>query len=130
MTSKTRRGSKPPKTHVSIRSATGDTVTTTNFLKEEDVTMQTIRKTYIVEFQVFAVGDIVRPTSPRCPLPMGEYRVVGFIEPIIPYELSGVVFVEGHEFGVDAEYLTVVHSASAAEADEFPTSPSSRLTAG
>lgn len=67
--------------------------------------------------KVFAVDDIVQPTSHRCPLPPGEYRVIEFIEPIVPFELFGTVFVEGHKFGVGAEYLIVVRSAPTTEAN-------------
>lgn len=122
MTSKTGRGKKIPKIHVSVRSAVGDAITTTSYaLKKEDIQpVQTMLKTCSVEVRVFAAGDIVRPASSRCCLPPGEYRVVRFIEPIVPHELTGTVFVEGHHFGIGAEYLTVVRSASAVETGEPP----------
>ena len=67
--------------------------------------MKTASETYIFEWKVFEPGDRVSPTSTRCVLPPGVYIVEEFHNPLIPFELDGTVFVEGHRTGVSAEYL-------------------------
>ena len=58
-----------------------------------------------LEWTVFEPGDQVSPTSSRCPLEPGIYTVTEFFPPLLPYCQEGTVFVEGHKYGVSAEYL-------------------------
>jgi hypothetical protein len=56
---------------------------------------------------VFDVGEVVRPTSRRCPLADVSWTVTKCIEPRFPGD-PVIVFVEGHPTGVNGEYLTAV----------------------
>jgi len=63
---------------------------------------------YTFNYKTFEPGDFVGPTSKRCPLDPGRYKVVKFVKPLIPYETDGIVFVEGKKTGISAEYLAKV----------------------
>ena len=70
--------------------------------------MRTEKYTFEVEYRMFDVGEQVTPTSPRSPLEMGKvYTVTRCVAPFRPLDDS-VVFVEGRETGVSADYLTTV----------------------
>jgi hypothetical protein len=60
-------------------------------------------KTVTVEYNVFDVGERVCPASSECPLPPGIYTVTKYLPPTLPYEQSGVVFLEGHKTGLLSE---------------------------
>jgi hypothetical protein len=69
--------------------------------------MEYVQATYHVTYKVFTPGEVVRPTSRRCPLPDGEYVVTRYTPPLSAGD-SPIIFVEGHPRGVDAEYITSV----------------------
>lgn len=69
--------------------------------------MEYVQATYLVRYKVFTPGEVVRPTSRRCPLDEGEYVVTRFVPPLSPGD-EPIVFVEGRRTGVEAEYLTSV----------------------
>ena len=74
--------------------------------------MKRVVKTITFSYVVFEEGDVVTPSSHRCPLPYGEcYMVTQFVEPVCVDE-HGTVFVEGHEYGISAEYLTIAREAT------------------
>lgn len=60
-----------------------------------------------VTYKVFDIGEKVRPSSIRCPLPYGTYTVVKFCVPQSSGECSGVFLAE-REYGVDTTYLEPV----------------------
>ena len=67
--------------------------------------MKRMTKTVLLRYTMFEKDDVVMPTSPRCPLLHGrEYVFVRFVEPM-GLDEYGTVFVEGHAYGVSAEYL-------------------------
>ncbi len=67
--------------------------------------MEYVHATYRVTYKVFTPGEVVRPTSRRCPPEDGEYVVTRYFRPLSPAD-NPIVFVEGHQTGVEAEYLT------------------------
>ena len=67
--------------------------------------MKTKTHTYTFVWKTFEPGDLVSPISSRSALKPGVYEVIEFVDPSIPFELSGTVFVEDYKFGVSAEYL-------------------------
>ena len=69
--------------------------------------MKYVQATYTVIYKVFTPGEVVRPTSRRCPLEDGEYVVRDYVPPLTPGD-DPIVFVEGRRTGVDAYYLTSV----------------------
>ncbi len=69
--------------------------------------MEYVQATYLVRYKVFTPGEVVRPTSRRCPLDEGEYVVTRYVPPLSPGD-DPIVFVEGRRTGVEAEYLTSV----------------------
>ena len=69
--------------------------------------MEYVQATYAVTYKVFTPGEVVRPTSRRCPLDDGEYVVSEYVPPLSPGD-EPIVFVEGRRTGVDAYYLTSV----------------------
>ncbi len=69
--------------------------------------MEYVQATYLVRYKVFTPGEVVRPTSRRCPLDEGEYVVTRYVPPLSPGD-EPIVFVEGRRTGVEAEYLTSV----------------------
>ena len=69
--------------------------------------MEYVQATYLVRYKVFTPGEVVRPTSRRCPLDEGEYVVTRYVPPLSPGD-DPIVFVEGHRTGVEAEYLISV----------------------
>jgi len=60
---------------------------------------------YTFKWKEFLPGEMVSPTSTRCSLEPGVYKVVAFTPPFVPFEQDGIVFVEGHIYGISAEYL-------------------------
>lgn len=75
-------------------------------------------KEFTVEYNYFEPGSKITPTSRRCPLEMGRvYVVEKCIEP--RYAVDGcIVFVEGHKYGIDTEYL---REATAGEGCRIPS---------
>ena len=70
--------------------------------------MRTETVTYTEEIKVFDVGERVRATSLRSPLEQGRnYVVTTYSRPRFPGEQL-VIFVEGREQGVSAEYVVGV----------------------
>jgi hypothetical protein len=67
--------------------------------------MRIVAKTVEIIYKVFEPGDVVERCSHRSALPDGVHEVVRFIEPRIPHELDGHVFVDGLEHGYSAEYI-------------------------
>lgn len=53
----------------------------------------------------FKPGDVVCPTSTRCALAPGKYLVESFVPSPPSCGYYGIVFVEGHAYGITAEYL-------------------------
>ena len=70
--------------------------------------MRFVEKTVTITYKEFEVGELVKPSSPRCVLPQGVYRVTKFLAPMVPHETDGIVFVEGRSTGISAEYLMPV----------------------
>src|SRR5215213_10293557 len=68
-----------------------------------------------VEYTMFDPGERIRPASPRCPLPPGDYVVARCVKPLVPGDGS-IVFVEGRDRGVDTEYLTTAGAEDPAPA--------------
>jgi hypothetical protein len=64
-------------------------------------------RTYVERFRMFEPGERIRPASPRCELPPGEYVVVRCIQPVTP-GFDSIVFVEGRQTGADTDYLRLV----------------------
>lgn len=71
--------------------------------------MRKVKKSFEIEYNEFEVGEMVKPTSNRCPLEPGVYKVTKFIPPMT-HEDSAVVFVEGHEYGIETTYLRSVEN--------------------
>lgn len=69
--------------------------------------MEYVQATYLVRYKVFTPGEVVRPTSRRCPLDEGEYVVARYFPPLSSDD-EPIVFVEGRQTGVEATYLTSV----------------------
>ena len=67
--------------------------------------MQIKTKTFDITYTVFEVGERVTPSSSRCPLDPGVYIITRCIEPRSPGDDDSIVFVEGHDRGISAEYL-------------------------
>jgi len=73
--------------------------------------MKRVIKTIEIAYDVYESGELVKPSSPRCPLEPGSYRVTKCIEPVcawthgLPDTEFCTVFVEGHNYGISAEYL-------------------------
>ena len=66
-------------------------------------------ETITVTWRAFEPGDLVVPSSPRSVLEQGKvYKVSYFLDPCLPYDTLGVVFVEGHKYGLNPEYLKLV----------------------
>lgn len=76
--------------------------------------MKRVTKTIEITYDVYESGELVKPSSPCCPLMPGVYRVTRCIEPVdiwthgLPNTEFCTVFVEGHEYGISAEYLMLV----------------------
>ena len=64
--------------------------------------METV--THTETFKVFDVGELVSPTSGRCPLDPGVYVVTQYHRPLFPGD-QPTVFVAGRTTGLSAEYL-------------------------
>lgn len=61
--------------------------------------------TWTEKYKIFDVGERVIATSPRCSLAPGWiYVVTKYIPPTCPGD-HPVVFVEGRETGINAEYV-------------------------
>lgn len=69
--------------------------------------MEYVQVTYAVIYAVFTPGEVVRPSSHRCPLEDGEYVVTRYYPPTSPGD-DPIVFVEGHRTGFNAYYVTSV----------------------
>lgn len=67
--------------------------------------MKIRQESYTFKWKEFLPGELVSPTSSRCPLEPGVYKVTAFTPPFIPFEQDGIVFVEGYIYGISAEYL-------------------------
>lgn len=65
------------------------------------------KKTFEVEYNYFEPGTLVRPTSPRCPLYTGIYKVTKMYEPIDVTD-EAICFVDGHSYGISTVYLEEV----------------------
>jgi hypothetical protein len=61
-------------------------------------------KTFTVTYNYFEPGDLVTPTSTRCPLDPGVYKVEMCFKPAYPGD-ECIVHIEGHQYGVSSEYL-------------------------
>ena len=55
--------------------------------------------------KTFKPGDKVTPTSPRSVLEYGKVYVVRTFIPPFYDGIPGTVFVQGHQYGVSAEYV-------------------------
>ena len=64
--------------------------------------------TFTVTYKEFEKGEKVRPTSSRCPLSPGEYVITECHPPLCAGDET-IVFVEGREHGLSAEYITSVN---------------------
>ncbi len=60
--------------------------------------------TWTEKYKMFEVGELITPTSTRCPLASGVYEVEECKAPKFAGEQS-MVFVKGHRYGVSTEYL-------------------------
>lgn len=74
--------------------------------------MRIITKQVEMSYKEFDIGEVVRPSSSRCPLPPGDYIVAGFLPPCLPYELDSFVQLKGVPNWVEATYLWDVASAT------------------
>lgn len=72
--------------------------------------------TFTVAYKVFEPGEMIKPTSSRCPLAPGIYKVVRCVEPLLrdgecpesSQSLSSLVQVEGHDSLISTDYLDTV----------------------
>ena len=66
-----------------------------------------LNETYRLDFTYFRYypGEKVKPIILNHGLEDKLYTITEFLEPHPPKDLHGVVFLEGHPYGVDAQYI-------------------------
>lgn len=74
--------------------------------------MRKVTLTWVEEYNIFEVGDVVRPCSSRSSVPDGRYVVTNSHTPLYAGDMP-IVFLEGHRWGVDSQYLDLADEEEA-----------------